>query len=433
MENINYDMEEWGNLLTNNYDNNNINPYNNIVNIESIIDGKLIYLYDKPKDERWKYYPLYKNDKNGNIIFWQIGYNDKMIIEYKGLIFKTDNNEEIKNKREEIVELNEAIIKCRKKYINKYKYNGYRMMIEPIQSKMICCNPMLANHYKPKINKMDKYEESNIKIFPVSVQPKIDGIRCLMRKMEGKIQSRSRLNNVWPHFDHIKQEIDKFLVYLPEDVELDGEIYTMDLTVNELKSIVNTFKKGLHSKHNELHYYIFDIIESEKKDWEDRYKMLKKSYKRYIEDGNESKTFTILKSYDAKNDSEIMEYHNKFINEGYEGIIIRKYGYNNKKQSYYNTKRSNNLLKYKNMTEKEVTIIGSKNNKNCNEELFRLIVKDENNKIYCVNTRGTIIKKKKIIENINKIIGKKLTIRYTSISEKGIPQHVMGIVIRDYE
>ena len=53
--------------------------------------------------------------------------------------------------------------------------------------------------------------------------------------------------------------------------------------------------------------------------------MLVNALRKYREDGYENLTFTILQAYNANNDEEILKQHDNFVQEGYEGIMIRKY------------------------------------------------------------------------------------------------------------
>lgn len=224
-------------------------------------------------------------------------------------------------------------------------------------------------------------------------------------------------------------------MYLPENVELDGEVYTHDIPFTELTSIVKTFKNGLHKRHDELKYYIFDIIDPKRKVWEKRYSILVNALIKYQEDGYKNNTFTILQCYNANNDKDILEQHKEFVRNGYEGIMIRKYGnINNKiKESQYKPNRSNNLLKYKEFIDEEAIIIGGMPCEGTEEGAIRFMVRDIRGNEFLVRPRGSIELRRKWMNNISKHIGKPITIRYQELSEHNIPRFPVAICIRDYE
>ena len=47
--------------------------------------------------------------------------------------------------------------------------------------------------------------------------------------------------------------------------------------------------------------------------------------------------------------------------------------------------------------------------------------------------KGSVEKRQQMFKDLEKIIGKELTVRYQELSEDGIPIFPVGIVIRDYE
>jgi ATP-dependent DNA ligase len=131
--------------------------------------------------------------------------------------------------------------------------------------------------------------------------------------------------------------------------------------------------------------------------------------------------FTNCNSYE---DIKIM--HDYFVTEGYEGIILRK------DEQYKNT-RSSNLLKYKEFDDDEMEIIGFSEGVGTEVGLVIWEVKTNDGLIFTVRPKGDFEERKKLFENGEKYIGKKITVRFQGKSEKGIPRFPIGISIRDYE
>lgn len=410
--------------------------------IDNLIEGELIELYDMPKSGNWKFKPLYMDNVNGTLL-WQIGYDDnKMMVVIKHGYLKTSKGDkgEIQTKCRPIFVnksgksvIEQALSESIRRYINQCK-KGYKPGGMEQCRELVGCQPMLASKYrKPDENG----KKSNVKRFPVSTMPKLDGIRCLMKKVGFGVEARSRENNIFIKFEHIKKQLLDFFYYLPENSELDGEIYSMNMTLPQLASIVKTVTK-IHPLHDELRYYIFDIIEPERQYWPHRYEMLKMAYKKYTDVyGTNNINFELVPHDIVMNHDEIILNHKKYVSQGYEGLIIRhclglKASKKDMERSKYKPKRSNNLLKYKEFVDEEVEIIGGEVCVGTEEGAVRFKVR-YNDKEFFVRPRGSIEQRRIWYENIDNLIGKKLTIRYQELSEYGVPRFPVGISIRDYE
>jgi len=135
--------------------------------------------------------------------------------------------------------------------------------------------------------------------------------------------------------------------YLPGNCELDGDIFSLSLNNKLLNEIIKE-EKNIHSQHDKLEYWIYDLIESQNLVWEDRYTILIQAYIKYLQDGNIPKTFRLLETLTVNNSQEIETYYNKFIKEGYSGVLIRRYGSveKDRKIAQYRPGLNNSLIKY---------------------------------------------------------------------------------------
>ena len=83
--------------------------------------------------------------------------------------------------------------------------------------------------------------------WPLYVQPKLDGVRCLIqydeeREFEGNgVVAYSRTGKEWMNIEHILQDLVPFFERFP-NVILDGELYNHDLK-DDFEKIISLVRK----------------------------------------------------------------------------------------------------------------------------------------------------------------------------------------------
>src|SRR5436305_14792406 len=135
---------------------------------------------------------------------------------------------------------------------------------------------------------------------------------------------------------------------------------------------------------------------------------------------------------------EIINNHAKYVEEGYEGIIIRKIAGPNPtdesiKESQYIHRKGNNFLKYKDFKDEEGTIIDAISAKGTEEDAAILQVRDPRGNMVWVRMRGSVQNRIEMLQRKHEIIGKLVTYRYNRLTTNGIPLNPRGVAIRDYE
>lgn len=270
--------------------------------------------------------------------------------------------------------------------------------------------PMLAKRYKDS--------GKHIK-FPCFVQPKLNGVRCFMKKTSKGMESTSREGNAFETVKHIEKELK---AYMKVDEIFDGELYKKGEAFQDISSAVKNVK---HKEDalldcNKLEYWVYDIADKFT-DFKDRSKKLEGLK------GNNFKNIVIVSTYIVNNENELNEYHKQFTQSGYEGTIIR-----NIIGGYEFDHRSDNLQKKKDFLDAEFKIVGVK----CGEGRYKncaTFICEVNGKTFDVNPKGTIAKKEQYWADGNKNIGKMLTVKYQEKSKGGVPIFPVGLAIRDYE
>jgi ATP-dependent DNA ligase len=251
---------------------------------------------------------------------------------------------------------------------------------------------MLAHEWK----RDDKPKDALV--FPVYVQPKLDGIRCLVYQKNGQWVFQSRNHTVFQPFPHLE-------TVLPKGYILDGELYKHDLDFQAITSIV---RKKNHPDLSQLQYHVYDVITEGT--FEERLKIIS---------GLNGIVLTETKKVNSV--EEIEEYHGKCVERGYEGIMIR-----NPKGLYKQT-RSKDLLKYKHFKTEEYQVVGHTVGKG-DIAIFECQTGTEaDNKTFGVMMKATLEQKKEILENIHDYYGKWLTVKYQELSKDGIPRFPVGV------
>lgn len=355
---------------------------------------------------------LYSKDVKGKIREWEVwvetdptedsilyrrhGLRDmKKIVEKR--IIKVGKNLGRKN---ETTHFHQACNEARSMW-NKQKDRGYSENEDPETP----IGPMLAQTWNGKKD-----------VTPCFVQPKLDGVRLLVGCQNGEIILMSRMGkriNFLPH-------IEKACEGMHDGEWLDGECFSDVLTFEEISGIFRTQK--IHPKASELHFHVFDMYHAKMPDidFEHRLDLLKKL--------NMKEPLHLVPTLRAHSTHELLDFHDRFVKEGHEGLIIRLTN-----SPYAIKKRSKGLLKYKHMQTEEFTIIGAEeaDGRDKGSVVWVCVTPDQNE--FTVRPKGTLQQRKEYWKNYKDYMGMPLTVQFQGFTEKGTPRFPVGLTIRDYE
>ena len=250
--------------------------------------------------------------------------------------------------------------------------------------------------------------------FPCYTQRKYDGTRCVAISGKGLF---SRNKKRYPHLDHIVAEINK----LPSTIILDGELYSDTLTFQEIVGIVKreTLKEGDEKKQLQIKLHVYDIINEAP--YELRYTNLQILFNKY-----KFQHLVLVKSDICESEEAIKELHARYVQEGYEGLMLRN------KTGLYKNSRAVDLQKYKEFFDGEFKIVAFKEGEGLEAGCVIWICEAENGQFAC-RPRGTREERIELYSNGDKYVGKKLTVRYQEMTDSQVPRFPVGIAIRDYE
>jgi len=282
---------------------------------------------------------------------------------------------------------------------------GYVKDIAKLQDEVLL--PMLAHKFQ---------ERKHDIIYPAYVQPKLDGVRCIAKKIDDKtIKYYSRMGKEFTTLEHLTPDL---LRVMNVGMIMDGEIYSHDYTFQEAISFI----KKLRPQSKDLEYHIFDMINKD-----DFYSRIREVTKMYQQIDNNSK-LKFVETYLVDNEAQVMDKHSEYISDGYEGIMVR-----NKAGLYALKKRSADLQKYKEFQDEEFEIIGGVSSTGTEVDCIIFNVKNKKGPGFGVRPRGSFEQRKLWLKDVNKLIGKKLTVRFQELSDTGIPRFPVGISVRDYD
>lgn len=274
--------------------------------------------------------------------------------------------------------------------------------------------PMLAHTYDPSSTKKKK----NDIVFPCYVQPKLDGLRCIVYSSSGgSIVCQSRTGSYFETMDHIVKEITPYFKE-SKNIVFDGELYTTEMPFEELAGLIKKKKITETDRERLKHvkYHIYDIINDEP--YSKRCK--------WIHDNIRDKRYLSSVPTFLTDKKEFKKYFSEFVEDGYEGIMLR-----NIDGLYRCNYRSHDLQKYKEFMESEYEIVGAKEGDGRDKGTVIWVCKNEEGKEFSVRPRGTIEMRKEWFENSNEYIGGMLTVIYQELSEMGIPRFPVGKSLRD--
>ena len=281
--------------------------------------------------------------------------------------------------------------------------------------------PMLAHNYTKRSHNI---------VYPCYVQPKLDGIRCIVTLDYSPVKYTSRKFKPFTTLEHLDHDIVSTFVDGKTDKpvvnSLDGELYNhQEMTFQEITRAVKKKRETTSS----IKYWIYDTIDTTLP-FEERIALLNNQFVdgESIVGGTELGNLVLTQTVLVQDEEEMKKWHCIFTEQGFEGTIIR-----NIEGLYICDHRSVDLQKYKDFDDDEFIIVGGKEatGLDAGTVVFRCITKDKVK--FNVRPKGKREVRRRWLTNIDSIIGKELTVRYQGFSEEGKPRFAVGVDLRDYE
>jgi len=265
----------------------------------------------------------------------------------------------------------------------------------------------------------DKPINYNDKVF---MQPKLDGVRCVIQYENGNVTAYSRAGKEWKNIDHILFNLAPWFKLNP-DVILDGELYNHDYKDNfeQIISMVRKTKptdEARAESAENVQFHCYDIID-ETKTFEERNEFIKQVVPR---NHCVKHVYTTVVTEDQSNIQ-----HQCNLDEGYEGSILRT-------NDIYKCGRSWNLRKFKDFHDTEATLISWVEGKGKRVgTIGKFMAIDADGNEFGMPVMDNFKYLQNNFEEMKTWIGKIATFTYFERTKAGSYRHPLFKCIRDYE
>lgn len=389
---------------------------------------------------------LYKIDTKGRLREWTMHIDGASFYAVKGLVDGKKTTDKAtttiaKNvgRSNETTPEAQAELQAQAKFQKKLD-SGYALNEVDAQKKKFY-EPMLAHNFKDR-------QDELVGKYPVYSQPKLDGIRCIVRKEGDTLIGRTRNGKEIECIPHILKSLNGFFLAHPKAI-LDGELYNHDLrdNFNKITSLVRKQRpiksdkmtdKAFAKKQTEyqarvaeaedvIQYHVYDCpklndVVNESQSFDFRMDELKAKLMT-------NKHIVLVETSEVYSLGNLNSLYGQYLEQGYEGQMVRK------NSSKYDNKRSTSLLKRKEFIDAEYKVvdidIGNGNRSGTAKHLVCYCPKTKTT--FNSNIKGSFEYLKEIYDNRKDYIGQLATIKYFQLTPDGIPRFPYAIAFRNYE
>lgn len=249
--------------------------------------------------------------------------------------------------------------------------------------------------------------------FPVFVQPKLDGMRAVITK-DG---ATSRGNKPWNTVPHILEALIPVFKKYP-NLMLDGELYC-DKYAKDFNEISKLIKRKSISEEQfaaakeHVRFHLYDVCD-EDSNFSDRSSFIAELMREFADELKDA--VIMVKTYVARSEEELRDRYGKFIEQSYEGAIVRQ-------DLPYEFARSKSVLKMKEFIDEEFKIIDIVEGQGNKDGLaVKCILEFRDGRNFPSTIQGAFPFLKEIWENKEDYIGKYATCKYfelTPVKEDG--------------
>jgi ATP-dependent DNA ligase len=271
--------------------------------------------------------------------------------------------------------------------------------------------PMLAHDYHKR--------GKDIK-FPCFVQPKLDGTRCVaVCGSDGGLYSRNRKK--YHNLNHIKAVV----ASLPAGLILDGELYSDELSFQEIVGLVKSekLKADQVAKEPKIQLWVYDIVDASA-GFGDRYKQLQTLFAGL----GAGSPLRLVETVECKTSGEVKGHHDRYVEGGFEGVMLR-----NVVGRYDVGHRCKELQKYKEFEDAEYEVVGFAEGDGVEKGCVIWRCKTEDGKEFACRPQGSHEERRALLAEAASYIGQKLTVKFQELTSDAIPRFPVGLVFRTYE
>ena len=289
----------------------------------------------------------------------------------------------------------QAIAEVDAKYTKKLDGEYHETLETTAKAKFF--KPMLATKWEDLKDGID---------YPVFTQPKLDGVRCVMNA-DGMF---SRTGKVITSCPHIIEELAPIFAAYPDAV-LDGELYNHDLR-DDFNKIISLVRKTKPTEADTeeaaatVQYHLYDSPTAGD-DYMDRYLFISTLG---------GKSVKVVETLESNSESDVDQQFGEFVEQGYEGGMIRV-------SAPYEQKRSKTLMKRKDFEDMEFEIISIEEGQgNWAGLAKRVVFRLEDGRECGSGLAGNREFARKLLEDREDYVGGQVTVQYFTRTPDNVPR-----------
>lgn len=271
--------------------------------------------------------------------------------------------------------------------------------------------PMAAHKWQKYADKIQ---------YPVMVQPKLDGERCVAIYKDGKVTLWTRSRKPILSCPHIIEQLQRALNGSKKPRFLDGELYKHGLKKKELEKLMGAVRKQKPSELSsqvEFHIYDGDLDES--------FAEHAAFKNRWFEMGSIPDWLSHIKFVETNvcnSQRQVDSFYRTALRNDYEGLMVRD------PFAPYQNKRTKALLKYKPRDDAEFKIVDIVPGE---DKTVVFKCKTKEGKTFGATKSGNKDDNQKYLKNKKKYIGKFVTVEYQGLTGEGKPLFPSALRIRE--
>lgn len=303
----------------------------------------------------------------------------------------------------------QAFLECESAYTKKLAQGGYHENEADINTKTFF-EPMLAKSYKDR----PEPKWGNQLVFS---QPKLDGVRCIA-KADGLWTRQGKAITACPH---ISEQLAEFFEENPEAV-LDGELYADKLSddFNKIISLVKKVKPDparVAEAADVIEYHVYDDA-SHTGSFRERWVWFREAV-----GSRNLKSIKVVETTEVKSLYVLDELYGQYMDDGYEGQMVRLDG-------PYKHGRSADLLKRKEFIDEEFEVVDIlEGDGNRAGMAGRIVYRLKDGRTFKSGIKGDWTFATKLLKEREKYIEGEGTVRYFNLTPDGIPRFPITVAL----
>ena len=266
----------------------------------------------------------------------------------------------------------------------------------------------MNDFYSPMLAK--KFEDYEKRGYVGFVQPKLDGMRCTRSDRALFSRTGKRIESI----PKLKVEIDRVF----DGMAPDGELFCRGV---DFEDIMSSVRRTVNIEEDErVEYWVYDVKMNAP--FKQRIEAVTDRCARTIGTTRNTTRIRVVETHRVETHAQIMYWFNKWIKEGYEGLMFRSTDV-----WYEMDKRSPSLLKLKPWHDVEAVVVGLIEGLGKHEGRLGALDclfkgKDNAETRVKVGTGFDDLTRQLVWDNQDTYLGKDVTIKYQNMTKYGIPR-----------